>query len=79
VAVTLQVTLKVAVEGAGNGFNTNPLVCRAFKVGVAGVKVIDPTGVEVNVTDVQFSPVLGGSRKVAPPAAAGPRLETVTV
>ena len=48
-------------------------------MGVTGLMVIDPAGVEVNVTVVQFKPVTGGSRNVPPPAAAGPKLATVIV
>ena len=79
VAVTPQLTTKVAVELAGNNVRVIPVDCNAASVSGLGDTVIDAAGVAEKVTEVQSSPLVTGSLKTLPGASAGPRLATVTM
>ena len=77
VAVTPQVTTKLALEFAGKeGVTSNPAPCRAATVGLAGHIF---AAVELQVTVVQFSPGTTPSVSTDPGAGEGPKFATVRV
>ena len=76
VAVTPQVTTKLAVEPDGNAVIDTPGLTNVPMGGLAA-QVAPPAPVQVTV--VQFSPVTTGSVTRLPGAAAGPRLTMVSV
>ena len=78
-AVTPQVSIKVAVELAGNAVRVMPVDCKAASVRGLGDTVMDAAGVAENVTVVQFKPLLAGSKNTLPGALPGPIFATVTV
>ena len=77
VAVTPQVTTKVAVELAGKlGAMGMPVVKLPAVMDVTGHML---SAVDAQVTAVQFSPVATGSVSTVPAAEDGPKLATVMV